>query len=133
MRPPALPVAVSDEALWSGTAFPYDRLITYSLSAVVKLGGFVSYDRYPGDTAWIMAYKMKAAGCTLRHIPAAVYFERMGRKGDKTISPAEYRRALLLQHWPSHYVEETDEEAIDQMLSQIAEEEEEGRGAQDPD
>lgn len=126
-RPPALPVAPSDKLFWSGIAFPYSRLTTYRLSALAKVGGFLSYDRYPDDTAWVVAYKMKAAGCRFHHIPLAVYFERTRKGGDNVISPIEYRRALLLQHWPSHYVEETDKEAVDQMLDRI--EEEEGRGS----
>jgi len=130
-RAPAIPEAPSDTLLWSGADFPYDRLITYRMSALARIGGFVSYDRYPGDTAWIAAYKMKAADCRFHHIPAAVYFERVSsRPAVAEVSPVEYRRALLLQHWPSFYVEESDEAAINQMLEQI--EEVEGRGSQDP-
>jgi hypothetical protein len=125
-----LPVTPSDKELWAGVTFPYDRLITYRLSAVAQLGGFVSYDRYPGDTVWVTAYRMKAAGLKFHHIPLAVYFERGAEKGDKSVAPVEYRKALLLQHWPSHYVEETDEEAVTQLLDGVEEEKE--RGEEDP-
>ena len=117
VRPVAVPVAPSDNVLWSGTDFPYDRLITYRLSALARIGGFVSYDRYPGDTAWIAAYRMKEVGCTFSHIPLAVYFERAHKDdANGAITPVAYRQALLLQHWPAFYVEEPDDEAGAQAL-----------------
>lgn len=118
VRPPAVPSDPSDEVLWSGADFPYDRLITYKLSALAHIGGFVSYDRYPGDTAWIAAYQMKEAGFAFQHIPLAVYFERLNANtaSKNDITPVAYRQALLLQHWPALYVEESDEQASDQAL-----------------
>ena len=130
VRPPVLPVAPSDKELWAGVTFPYNWLITYRLSAVVQLKGFISYDRYPGDTAWVVAYRMRAAGMKFHHIPLAVYFDRGGEGSDKSVSPVEYRKALLLQHWPSLYVEETDEEAVTQLLDGVEEEQE--RAEKDP-
>jgi hypothetical protein len=131
VRPPALPQTISQQALWSGTDFPYSKLITYRLGAIVKLKGFVSYDRYPGDTEWITAYRMLTSGMAIEHIPAAVYFDRMGKPIDKTTKPVEYRRALLMQRWPSKYIEESDEEATKQLLTQVVEET--GRGSQASD
>lgn len=119
VRPLILPNATGDQVLWRGDEFPYDKLITYRRSTVAALGGFVSYDKYPGDTAWIMAYKMRAADKKVIHIPQAVYFEREPAITTKPeVEAADYRKALLLQHWPQHFVEEADIDIIKQLLEQ---------------
>ena len=105
IAPPSL------DRLWAGWTFPYGALITYSTAAVVEVKGFVSYDHYPSDTAWIMAYKLAHAGKTFEHINAAAYFERLRpSKQKELVKPEQYRRSLVLTHWPEHYVEEPSEE-----------------------
>jgi hypothetical protein len=122
VQPDIRPFAPTREDLWSGDTFPYDMLITYKMSAVVELGGFASFDRYPCDTAWIMAYKMAAANKDIRHVNASVYFEHMRPTPNEAALPHEYRKALIAQHWPEHHIADDDEDIKRQLLAAIEEE-----------
>lgn len=92
--------------VWSGQDFPYSHLITYRNSAVAQVGGFRTYDKFPNDAEWIMAYSMLAAGLRLQYINAALYYKTSRDKSashEAGIGPAGYRKSLILQHWPDRY------------------------------
>ena len=91
--------------LWSGATFPFDQLIVYK-TAVTRRFGFRSYDNYPGDVVWIMAYDMLDAGMRLQLIDAIVYYRRKVKlplSEQEEVEPEEYRAALLALHWPHRY------------------------------
>lgn len=100
---------VSQQAIWSGNKFPFSHLITYKTAAVARIGGFKSYDQFPNDAEWIAAYEMLAKGFKFHYINGALYYWRSwkgsARKKEPTAA-SDYRRGLILQHWPDRYVED---------------------------
>jgi glycosyltransferase involved in cell wall biosynthesis len=94
------------DRVWSGQQFPFSHLITYKNATVAKLGGFKSYDQYPNDAEWIMAYTMLEQGMKFEYVNAAVYYKRLYRDSAsqaEEATAASYRKSLILQYWPEQY------------------------------
>jgi len=116
VRPKVMLALGTHSKIWSGEIFPFSPLLTYKNSTIIQLGGFKTFDNYPEDATWIMAYKMLASGLVFYRVGAAIYFKRdrlVTAKTREKVSPVEYRAALLALHWPEHALEISDEKTAD--------------------
>ena len=98
----------SPHLVWSGKTFPYSHLMTYKTEAVASIGGFKSFDQFPNDAGWIAAYEMLIAGKRFHYINGALYYWRSWQSASRKEKTAaeDYRRGLILGHWPDRYVED---------------------------